>query len=268
MQTKIYALLPAALLAIIVFFANTKGYTATCDSPQCGDFNGNTIQFLETISTTCKLAAGSATPCTAFKYLYTGSATNQINIAIPKEVMTKFTSADKTVAGCSQLITDGSGDSTTGFGKNLLTHNVCRVAITGTSLSTPFIIRADPSSPQPDAWQVRQSSTQVFADVLLAPGVPPAPVAETAATLTTSDGVTVSYTNVGGQITTSARVVPISGTKLCIVKPTGNPAVPYTDITFKDNWTCETITFATEQCDIKTTNADPCRFVGGSCISY
>ncbi len=264
MQTKHFALLSALLLVLTLFFANTKVYAAACDSPQCGDFNGNTIQFLETISTTCKLSAGSATPCTEYRYRYTGSATNQINVAIPKEVMTKFTSADRAVAGCSQLITDGSGDSTTGFGINLVTHNVCRVAITGSALSTPFSIRADPSSPQPDAWEVRQSSSQVFADFLLGPGVPPAPVAETAATLKTSEGVSVSYTNVGGQITVTSgtgETVPISDTKLCIFNGGSNR-------TFPANWTCETIEFATDQCDIKTTGGDPCRFIGGTCILY
>ncbi|HXG50360.1 MAG TPA: hypothetical protein VNN77_03020 [candidate division Zixibacteria bacterium] len=221
------------------------------------------IEFLGTTPTTCTVGAGPV-KCTEYKYQYTGSSTNQINVAIPKDVMTKFTSGDKTVAGCSQLITDGSGDSTTNFGINLSTHNVCRVAITGTALSKPFSIRVDPSSPLPGSWQVRQSSTQVAADLLLGPGTPAAPVAETAATLTTSEGTTISYTNVNGQITVTsgdAATVPISDTKLCIF----NGGL---DRTFPANWTCETIAFATDQCDIKTTGGDPCRFVGGSCISY
>ena len=81
----------------------------------------------------------------------------------------------------------------------------------------------------------------------------------------------VSYTNVSGQITItngSGRVVPISNTKLCILKPGGDPTVPYTSSLFANNWTCETITFATEQCDIKTKGSDPCRFIGGSCVVF
>jgi len=94
--------------------------------------------------------------------------------------------------------------------------------------------------------------------------VPPAPVAETAATLKTSEGVSVSYTNMGGQITVTSgtgATVPISDTKLCIFNGGSNR-------TFPANWTCETIEFATDQCDIKTTGGDPCRFIGGTCILY
>ena len=275
MQTKNYTLLAVLLVASILCFANTDVNAQACDpnnppnNPACGSFNGNTIEFLGTQSATCNLPSGSSTfvPCTAYIYRYTGSSTNQINVAIPKAVMTKFTSNDKTVAGCSQLVTDGSGDPTTHFGINLLTHNICRVAVTGSALSTPFTIKADASTPDLDSWQVRQSSTQVFFDSLLGPGVPAAPIAETAATVTTSEGVSVSYTNVGGQITItggSGRVVPINNTKLCILNTGG----PVTFSNAQGNWTCETITFATEQCDIKTAGTDPCRFIGGSCVLF
>src|SRR5438132_7021771 len=106
MQTKTYALMSMLLFTLTIVFASTIVYAAeTCAplvSPQCGDFGGNTIKFLNTQPATCNLPAGSATfvPCTAYSYLYMGSPTNQINVAIPKAVMTKFTSADKAVAGC------------------------------------------------------------------------------------------------------------------------------------------------------------------------
>jgi hypothetical protein len=268
-------LLFGLVIAIIVLLSTKQSGAVSngngvCDGIEdtlfeCAQFGTNVIELLGTTEETCNLPVGSKTfvRCTAYRYLFTGTNVSQINVAIPKEVMTKFRSADRAVAGCSQLITDNSGDPTTGFGKNFVTHNICRVAISSTNLPTPFTIRADPSDPLPESWQIRQNPAETFADSLLAPGSPRPPIAETSATLRTSEGVTVSYTNVGGQITiTGGTAVPISDTKLCIFN--GGP-----DRTFNTtNWTCETIASATDQCDIKTTGADPCRFIGGTCISY
>jgi hypothetical protein len=255
------------LIGIMVFFAGDKSYAA-CDpalGTKCGDFGSNTIIFVSSTSDTCNLSTGTVA-CTRYNYTYTGSPTT-IEVLIPKSVQTRFTAAeDAAAAGCSSLNVDGTGDPANGFGVNIVTHNLCKVQLS----SNTFSIFADLSRPKAISWQeiVNKSIT---IDTLDGPAIPAAAVEETAATLTTSEGVSVSYTNVEGQITItggSARKVPLSGTKLCIVKPGGDPTVPYTSSLFASNWTCETITFATEQCDIKTAGTDPCRFIGGTCISY
>ena len=66
----------------------------------------------------------------------------------------------------------------------------------------------------------------------------------------------------------SARIAPQGGTKLCVINPGGDESVPYTSPSFAANWTCETITYASDQCDIKTDGGDPCRMIGGTCIKY
>jgi len=257
----------ALWIGIVLFFASSKSYAACnpADGTKCGDFGRNTIQLIATASATCSVSMGSVA-CTRYDYTYTGSPTT-IEVLIPKSLQTKFTSADAAAAGCSALFTNGEGDTTNGFGVNIVTHNLCKVQ---PLTSTTFSIFADPSTASPLSWQeiVNKSIT---ADTLNGPGIPGDKIAETGATVTTSEGVSVSYTNVSGQITItngSGRVVPISNTKLCILKPGGDPTVPYTSSLFANNWTCETITFATEQCDIKTKGSDPCRFIGGSCVVF
>jgi len=274
MQTRYYGLLPALVLVLMVLFANTDA-NAQCvqDDPTCGVFNGNIIQFLGTEPATCNLPSGSATfvPCNKFNFSYTGSSTNQIIVAIPKAAMKQFTSADASIAGCSQLITDGSGDPTTHFAVNLLTHNVCRVAVTGTALGTPFSLRAGLNSiPLPLDWQLRTSANEVFFDLLNGPSpIGGLAVQETGTTLK-SDGTTLKYTNVNGEITIiegTGRVVPLSDTKLCVVNADPNVGGNLIGLDGR-HYTCETVTFATEQCDIKTSGGDPLRYSGGSGIIF
>lgn len=62
--------------------------------------------------------------------------------------------------------------------------------------------------------------------------------------------------------------MPQGGAKLYVVNEGGNPTVPYTDPNFSANWTCETITHTTEQCDIKSDGGDPCRMIGGTRSKY
>ena len=241
--------------------AATPSCTTAADATgDCGQFgSGNIIEFLGTASATC-----GTLPCTEYKYRYTGTSTNQIEFLIPKAVQTNINTS--ALSNCFQLIVsteiNPGGNSTTGFGVNILTHNLCKLPANLATL-TQFSIYADPSTAKPLSWEVSFGKT-VRADTIKGPAVPGDKIAETAATLTTSEGVSVSYTNAGGVITpTGGRVVPISRTKLCVVKPSA-PSSPV----FPNDYTCETISFATDQCDIKTTGTDPCRFIGGSALCY
>ncbi len=247
---------------------------------ECANFGGNIVEFMGTVaSSTCYQDAAPAAPCTAYFYKYTGSATNQLNAALPTRVNKTFNSA--TEVNCSQLLTGGTGDPTTGFGKNQKTLNICRLALNVSTLNaaipappgSSFGLYADPSTfdnSNPLDWQLKQGNS-VYGASLVGPFSSQVEIQETAVTLATPAGGTVSYTNSGGNIQITSplgRLVQRDGTKLCIVNPGGNKNVPYTDPTFKNNWTCETITYATEQCDIKTSGSDPCRFIGGYCIQY
>jgi len=259
---------------------------------ECAKFGTSVIEFLGSFaSSNCTLHTGGTAQCTSYFYRYTGAASNQINIALPTRVTKTFnTAAD---INCSQFLTDGVGDPTTGFGKNQLSLGICRIArnLVGapTDITAPaganFVIVTDPSGydkSNPLDWQLklgpncrederRASRNGVYAASLLGPFGPQLDVLETAVTLTTPTGQSVSYSNAAGNIKIiggDARIVPQGGTKLCVVNEGGDSSVPYTAANFAANWTCETITYATDQCDIKTDGGDPCRMIGGTCIKY
>lgn len=274
--------------------ANGDGLCSTTEAggAECATFGSSVVEFLGSFaSDQCRLSAGGTAQCTVYYYRYTGAANNQLSIALPKRVTKTFkTAAD---INCSQFLTGGAGDPTTGFGKNQLSLGVCRIAqnLAGAPLDVTapaganFVIVADPSGydkANPLDWQLklasncsdderRRSTNGVFAGSLLGPFGPQLDVLESAVTLTTPTGQSVSYSNSAGNIKITggtARIVPQGGTKLCVVNEGGNPNVPYTDPSFSANWTCETITYATDQCDIKTDGGDPCRMIGGTCIKY
>lgn len=248
----------------------------------CGTFGTNVIEFRGAFSSTqCPVndPVGTAS-CTVYFYRYTGSGSNQINVGIPIKLTETFLNEASEI-NCSQYLTGGTGDPTTGFGMNISFLGICRIANSlapvppdiNPPTNANFSLATDPSkidTTVPNSWQIKEGKI-VYAASILGPAIPEEQVLESAVTLTTPTGETVSYTNSGGKITITggtARIVPLSGTKLCIVNPGGDPMVRYTDPAFPSNWTCETITFATEQCDIKTTNSDPCRMIGGTCIKY
>ena len=260
---------------------------------ECLNLGGNVIEFLGSFaSSQCHLANAQTTNCTTYFYRYTGAANTQLNVAIPARITQRLKTASD--LGCAQFITGGAGDPTTGFGKNQLSLGICRIALNlaGPVDVTPpaganFVITADPSAfdnKNPLDWQLKPASTTtkskdddhsttsvLFAGSLVGPFGPQAEVLETAVTLSTPNGQTVSYSNIAGNIKLTAgnaRVIPPGGTKLCTVNVNGDPKVPYTAANFSANWTCETVTFATDQCDIKTDGGDPCRMIGGTCIKY
>lgn len=275
----LYAVAIAATMSWMPGTATATGSSVNCtpcsaaelERKECANFNGNVIKFLgATPVPQCVLSNGQTAPCTSYRYQYCGGALNQVNVAIPKRLTQTLNEA--TEINCSQYVADGKGDPTTGFGKNQLTLGICRVAynLAPGAITTEFAIKVDPSSfdaANPLDWQLKQGN-KVYAASILGPFSLQPTILESAVTLTTPTGETVSYTNAGGNITVTGgtgadvRAVPLSGTKLCIVNPNADPGI------FPGNWTCETISYATDQCDIKTTGTDPCRFIGGTCIKY
>lgn len=263
-----YLLLSAAVIAVVALFSHTDA-GANDDGPPFTI----AIKFVTWSPATCTTSLATSFSCTRYDYNYTvntGSTSNAIvDVAIPEFVMTKFASTDFAAAGCKLLKINGEGDPSTNFGKNFKSLNICRVNIPSVlkaGMKGSFSLYADPSSPDDLSWFGSPTSSAAF--VLDGPYTAQAAVAQIGGTLTTGDK-TVSYQLQGGTITvTGGTAIPISNTKLCVLKPGGDPTVPYTSIAFPANWTCETISFVTDQCDVKTTGGDPCRFIGGSCILY
>lgn len=239
---------------------------------RCANFGGSIIEFLGVKNYSCTLTDSSSAPCTIYFYKYEGLATNQVNIAIPKPVTTVINEAGE--INCSQVYSLGEGDPVTNFGIGLLSMNVCRSAPSFGALppSPPdganFFIRADPShfdNKKPLDWQVRFNKTEVYRALLVGPASLVAPVAETAVTLTSSNGSTCSYAIEGGQVVLvncpSGSYLPVTDAKLCLpAKLTQTP-------TF-GTWYCENISFVTDQCDIKTAGYDPCRSSGGGLLCW
>ena len=295
----------SAVLALALSAAASGAYAAAngdglCSASEtskfeCATFGASVIEFLGSFpSSQCHLTSGQTTSCTSYYYRYSGPATNQLNVALPARNTKIFSTAAD--INCSQFLIGGLGDPTTGFGKNQLSLGICRIAqnlATGPHDVSPpaganFVITVDPSaydSKNPLDWQLRRPPARdcneaedrrrngptLFAASLLGPFSTQPDVVESAVTLTTPTGESVSYSNLGGDIRItggSARVIPPGGTKLCTLNVGGDASVPYTAANFAANWTCETVTFATDQCDIKTDGGDPCRMIGGTCIKY
>ena len=264
---------------------------------ECTDFGTNNVTVVEFLgsfqSNNCTTVTGLAT-CTSYFYKYKGLLTNQVNVAIPIRNTKTLTTA--TDLHCAQYVTGGAGDPTTGFGKNQFTLGVCRTAqnVAGPPdvtrpVGANIVISVDPSAYDkntPLDWQLRQPSlcrdrddvrvAGVSGGTVLGPFGAQADVLESAVTLTTPGGQTVGYSNIGGNVqitggtSQTARIIPDGGFKICTVNPTGNAAIALISnpAGFAANWTCETVTFVSDQCDIKTKGADPCRSIGGKMLCY
>ncbi len=290
-RKHISLLLMLLIVAVISFFTctNAGAATANCDGScsadeianhTCAMFGSNVIEFCGASAGSCALDTGGSAPCTLFFYKYTGTATNQVNVAIPIGLTQTLNSAPD--VHCSQYYTDGGGDPTTGFGSGLSTLGICRTAnnvanlptgITPAAPSTAnFWIQTDPSyidKKTPLNWRVRQSKTEVYDGTVVGPVTSQAEVAETTMTLTTKDGVNCTWSIVGGQPVLvncpTGTLVPGSSSKICL------PATDPSKITFTNasgSYTCETISYVSEKCDIKTTGTDPVVWYNGTWIKY
>ncbi len=270
-------------------FANGDGICSPAEQAQfnCANLGpGNVIEFVGQSNATCFLANFiSGTPCSVYWYRYTGSTTNQVLAGIPDGVQTKYTSADASSAGCSQLITDGSGDPTTGFLNNDATQNVCRIAnnLSGAPTNPDpvapatanFFMTADPSFPAKRPWQIRQSKTQVYAGEINGPFSVQATIASSGETITGADGTTLTYRLVGGvpQIISCKRpdgsnclfatVLDLGQTALCFESTSGTTTIG------GKSFNCEVVTFVDGNPNFKAGANSTCyKYVGGRPIAY
>lgn len=281
------------IFGFISFFACTDaGAVADCDgfcssteaaAGECATWGlGGVMEFCGASNGSCLLSEGGSAPCTAYFYRYTGDVTNQVDVAIPLKF--NITIDDKYEVHCSQYITDGSGDPNTAFGKGFSSLGICRMANNLSVLpmnldpaappTANFYIATDPSSYDDTArldWEVRQidkTKVNLYHFSLVGPSTLLPPVSESGATITTSSGNTCEYKVIGGKPylknCPGGKIVPQDQMKLCA------PTVPGQVKSFTSpqgqDFTCETISYMTEQCDIKTSGTDPWRYIGGSLI--
>jgi len=279
-------------VAVLLFFSNQEA-GAVADgngscSPteeanhECAYFGASAVEFLGANDGMCTNYEGGnpsgSIPCSVYFYKYTGPATNQINVAIPLYLTTNVN--NNIEIGCSQWITDGNGDPTTGFGKYFTTFGVCRTAPTASSFpiippsDANFYIAADRSffdRAEPLPWAVKVGK-EVYSASIVGPVASVLPVEQSGATLTTSEGTSITYAIRGGGVTITqgtASIVPMEKTKLCLPCVDGQtPSFSVASGPSAGSYCCETISYATENCDIKTTGSDPCRYIGGVCIKY
>lgn len=285
----------AVILGCILFFncrkASADGNTAaancdgTCSAEEaannyCASFADNSIEFCGAGSTFCSTDEGLEVPCTIYFYKYNGDSQNQVNVAIPLSLTQTLNTPAET--NCSQYITDGSGDPTTNFGENLTTLGICRIPQSLASqppLTDPgpngtpnFWIQTDPSNydkNSPLNWQARYSKNNVYPFTIVGPSTEIPAVSEAGATIATKEGSTCTYGVSGGQAyivncPEGTKIIPQSQSKICTpadgnyVSFTAN-GVPYH---------CETISYVSNKCDIKTTGTDPMRYIGGSWLYF
>ncbi len=280
-------LVSAMAMAIVVLFTHGSASAVlgdgTCDQTeqskfQCTLFANGSLGRLEIVPAkdgqwpvpgTCTDPLTShPVPCSFFTYRFDGSpGENQLLFLVPDRVEFVFFLGTKST-GCSQLITDGRGDPTTGFGKHVTTFTVCRIV--GNELPAANVIFATrPAVSDRTAVQLK-AGRSVAAGEILAPFGPPPPISTIAEQIVTGDNTrSLTYqTDQEGnvlscQATFGCTIIPVSQLQLCV------PTVPNPDPTkFPTGWLCEAITHATDRCDIKTGGGDPCRFIGGKCIRY
>lgn len=233
---------------------------------QCGNFDGNVIEFdkAEPVAGGCVTNIGIR-PCTRYDYKYTGSSTGQIVNLISTDLVDGL-NFDPVAVNCNQLLEAGVGDPTTNFGVNILTHVLCRIPQTGTSLA-PFSIFADPSSPtNPLAWQIKVGKSATAA-LVLGPTDPNAPIVNSGGTVTALDGSTVSYSNVGGTVTIlegDARVLEADQVFLCIENEgvIGDPVFP-------DDYTCDVVFFVDGDPNVQVGPNSTCiKYIGRTPFAY
>ncbi len=300
MRTSKSVLLLMMVTALVTFFTYTEAgavangdgecSVAEEDNFDCAVFNktGNVLEFLGTVSGLVTLDDnGTTRPATFYFYKFVRGAdsTNQLNLAIKLSFTDNF-NHEKNTVNCRKFITDGEGDPKTKFGLGMVNHGICRTVQNLKSLPlsvNPLVganvfIAVEPSGADPDmpiAAQVIASNRYVESKEINGPAVAQLAVSESAVTLTTTDGVNCQISIQGGvpvitgEGCPTGKIIPTSQTKLCTPRDPDD-VNGFTSFTNREiDWQCETITFVSDQCDVKTAGTDPCRFyISGFCIRY
>ncbi len=156
---------------------------------------------------TC-VVSGAPKACAFWPYRFSGpSGDNQLNVLVPAalEIYANqlYPPTNTTFIGCQRVYGSGQGDPTTGFGRGIITHKTCRVALNiDAGSGTPnFVLATSLSSPGPMAVQSKTGKSIYFDDILgpLTAGAPR--LATTTQQITTISGATLTVeTNQAGDL--------------------------------------------------------------------
>ena len=167
---------------------------------------------------TC-VVSGAPRACAFWPYRFSGpSGDNQLNILIPAslEIFPNqvYPVTNIAFAGCQQVYASGQGDPTTGFGKGIITHKTCRVALNiDQGPNTPnFVLATSLGSPGPLAVQSKAGKTIYFDDILAPLTVGAPRLASTTQQITTISGaiLTVETNQVGELVSATANTGPVT----------------------------------------------------------
>jgi len=167
---------------------------------------------------TCQVN-GMTVACAFWPYRFSGpSGDNQLNILIPASLdiyaNQVYPPANTVFGGCQQVYANGQGDPTTGFGKGIITHKTCRVALNiDAGPGTPnFVLATTLSSPGPLPVQLKSAKNIYFDDILgpFTAGVPR--LASTTQQITTISGaiLTVETNQTGALVSATSNTGPVT----------------------------------------------------------
>jgi hypothetical protein len=170
------------------------------------------------VNGTCQVN-GSPKICAFWPYRFSGpSADNQLNILIPANVdiypNQTYPVTNTLYGGCQQVYAAGQGDPTTGFGKGIITHKVCRVALNiDAGVGTPnFVLATALSGPTPLPVQLK-SGRNIFFDDILGPGGAAIPrLASTTQEITSIGGAVLSVETdqTGALVSATSNTGPVT----------------------------------------------------------
>jgi hypothetical protein len=215
---------------------------------QCAVLGANVLEIVPPggefpFTATCQVNSMTVA-CAFWPYRFSGPVgDNQLNILVPAGldiyVNQVYPVTNTQFTGCQQIYATGQGDPTTGFGKGIITHKVCRVAYNfDVGPGTPnFVLATALATPGPEAVQ-NKAGKNVYFDDILAPLTSGAPrLATTTQEITTLSGATLTVeTNQLGELVSATSntgpvtVIPPGNAVLCTpinpsnTYPTGFPS--------------------------------------------
>jgi hypothetical protein len=225
---------PVALAAILVLLASIEARAQLGDGScvagsqeaanrQCAVLGPHVLEVVPPggefpFTGTCNVN-GMARACAFWPYRFSGpSGDNQLNVLVPAalDIYTSqvYPVTNTSFVGCQQIYSAGQGDPTTGFGKGIITHKVCRIALNiDQGPNTPnFVLATSLATPGPEAVNSKVSKNVYFDDILgpLEAGTPR--LATTTETVTTLSGVvlTVETNQVGELVSATANSGPVT----------------------------------------------------------
>lgn len=221
------------------------------------------------------IVGGSPVACAVWPYRFAGpSSDNQVTFLAPDPLIPEsFQSAG--ISGCQQLYHNGAGDPT-GFGKNVATHDACRVAFNpdpGPGFPN-IVIRTVLATPGAMSLQLKAGKS-TFGGQILGPfsaGVPD--IARTTETVTTESGetLTVETNQVGDLVSATASsgpvtLVPLGQAVLCSKTTEETPDFP---TGFPLGWDCDKIVWNNDGTNVHAGDNSTCyyRRSNGTLLKY